>query len=354
MGILSVIKTRLREVEKLEKNIPLYKQIEEAFINQIEVGKLKEGDRIPSEIEITKLFHVSQITAKNALNNLAEKGYVERVRGKGTFVKFEDAKKKEHVIGIIFTTMQTYIDKELLNELEHCARKEGLRFFFGLSRESIHEEVRLIDYFVECGVEGLVIFPAESENFNDDILKLHVEKFPLVLIDRYFNKLGISSVSSDNFSGGYQLTDLAIKSGFSKLSLITTIEENSATIDRIKGIEQAFVANNIPINKNLWLSVPSTITDNQEIIGFLSIQRPNSVIAVNAHLSQLISDYAKNNGIFHLSFDNPVGCNHYVKQDTKKIASETIRILKKAITEKEQRPTLVNVPVKIQSGILKL
>lgn len=336
----------------MKKNIPLYKQIEENFIQKIEHGQLNKGDRIPSETEIVSEFHVSQITAKNALNNLAEKGYVRRVRGKGTFVDFENAEKKERTIGLIFTTMKTSIDRKLLSCLEEFARKEKLRFFFGLSRESIDEEINLIHYFIDCGVEGLIIFPTESENFNEDILRLHLKNFPLVLVDRYFNKLGITSVTSDNFSAGYKLADLVIQKQFKKLVFITTIEENSATIDRIKGIEYAFVTNQIPIDKNLWLFVPSTIESNESMIAFLRDQQPDVVITVNAHLSKLIHDYTTTNQIFHLSFDNPVGCNFYIEQDVKEIARLAIENLKKLLNEESCDPTISYVPTMLSKGSL--
>ncbi|GCF94636.1 hypothetical protein NRIC_25270 [Enterococcus florum] len=334
----------------MKKNIPLYKQIEQSFIQQIEHGQLKRGDRIPSETEIVSQFHVSQITAKSALNNLAEKGYVRRVRGKGTFVDFENIEKKERIIGLIFTTMKTDIDRKLLSHLEAFARKEKLRFFFGLSRESIDEENDLIHYFIECGVEGLIIFPTESENYNEDILRLHLEKFPLVLIDRYFNKLGITSVTSDNFSAGYKLADLVIQKQFKKFVFITTIEENSATIDRTKGIEHAFVTNQIPIDKNLWLSVPSTIESNRTIIDFLEEHQPDVVITVNAHLSNLIHEYTAANDIFQLSFDKPSGCNFYIEQDVEEIARLVVHNLKRLLDKKTCDPVITFVPTMLSAG----
>ncbi|MGG5372047.1 GntR family transcriptional regulator [Enterococcus sp. AZ196] len=336
----------------MKKNIPLYKQIEESFIQQIEHGQLKKGDRIPSETEIVSQFHVSQITAKNALNNLAEKGYVKRIRGKGTFVDFENVEKKERIIGFIFTTMKTSIDRQLLSHLEAFARKEKLRFFFGLSRESMEEEINLIHYFIECGVEGLIIFPTESENYNEDILRLHLEKFPLVLVDRYFNKLGITSVTSDNFSAGFKLADMVIQKRFKKFAFVTTVEENSATIDRTKGIEYAYVKNQIPIDKNLWLFVPSTIESNESLIAFLEKNKPDVVITVNAHLSKLIHDYTEVNNIFHLSFDNPAGCNYYIEQDVEEISRLVIANLKKLLNDETCDPTLTFVPTMLSKGSL--
>lgn len=337
----------------MNKSKPLYKQIKDSFIKEIEMGKLKAGDRIPSESEIMKAFHVSQITAKNALNSLAELGYVSRIKGKGTFVNFTEENKREYTIGIIFTTLKTYIDKDLLNYIEYFAQKEKIRFFFGLSREVMEDEIKLINHFIDCGVEGLIIFPTESEIYNETILKLNLQRFPLVLIDRYFNKLGIPCVTSDNFSGGYKLADLTIKKGFKRLSFVTTAQENSATIDRMQGIEAAFVAHETPINKNLWLTVPSDCTQPDELIRFFEDSKPDSIITVNAHLSSLISEYTTSHKVYHLSFDNPAGCNYFVKQDTQKIAQQAIKLLKHIMIEQEHLHSFISVPVEVSAGQLE-
>lgn len=65
----------------------LYQQIVEHIRNWIREGKLKEGDLLPSERELTKVFDVSRVPVREAIKTLEFLGAVERVRGKGVFVK---------------------------------------------------------------------------------------------------------------------------------------------------------------------------------------------------------------------------------------------------------------------------
>ncbi|WP_249863935.1 GntR family transcriptional regulator [Paenibacillus konkukensis] len=51
---------------------------------------MRPGDRVSSESELMNQYHVSSITAKNALTSLADQGIVVRVQGKGTFVSDND------------------------------------------------------------------------------------------------------------------------------------------------------------------------------------------------------------------------------------------------------------------------
>jgi GntR family transcriptional regulator len=76
------------EPVRLEKSsgVPLYSQIEQLLIEKIKSGKLSEGEALLSEQDLARLYHVSRMTARQALNGLKTNGYAVSVRRKGTFV----------------------------------------------------------------------------------------------------------------------------------------------------------------------------------------------------------------------------------------------------------------------------
>lgn len=69
-----------------EARVPLYHQIFVILRNRIYGGGLMPGDIVPGEQELCSEFGVSRITAKRALNELADAGLVVRERGRGTRV----------------------------------------------------------------------------------------------------------------------------------------------------------------------------------------------------------------------------------------------------------------------------
>ncbi|MBE3593034.1 MAG: GntR family transcriptional regulator [Thermoanaerobacter sp.] len=71
---------------ELKDTLPIYHQIKQIIREKILTNELKPDDRIPSEIEMAKLYGVSRMTVRNALNELVMEGYLYRVPGKGTFV----------------------------------------------------------------------------------------------------------------------------------------------------------------------------------------------------------------------------------------------------------------------------
>ncbi|WP_257347910.1 GntR family transcriptional regulator [Pseudalkalibacillus decolorationis] len=67
-------------------SIPIYVQIEQLLVSEIENGKYQRGDAIPSERELSESLEVSRMTVRQAINNLVSKGKLYREKGKGTFV----------------------------------------------------------------------------------------------------------------------------------------------------------------------------------------------------------------------------------------------------------------------------
>lgn len=64
-----------------------YAQIADYYRLLIDSKELRDGDRLPSEAEISALFKASRITVRRAMEELTQAGYIERIQGKGSFVR---------------------------------------------------------------------------------------------------------------------------------------------------------------------------------------------------------------------------------------------------------------------------
>jgi len=65
---------------------PKYKRLYGHFVDAIERGQWKPGDRLPPEVELAKEIPASLGTIQKALGMLAEQGIVVRQHGNGTFI----------------------------------------------------------------------------------------------------------------------------------------------------------------------------------------------------------------------------------------------------------------------------
>ncbi|MFC0205097.1 GntR family transcriptional regulator [Novosphingobium soli] len=73
--------------------IPLYHQIYLTLRDEITRGDRPFGTPVPTEMELAENYHVSRITARRALDELAMGGFVERRRRLGTHVIFRSSAK---------------------------------------------------------------------------------------------------------------------------------------------------------------------------------------------------------------------------------------------------------------------
>ena len=76
------MKTSLRAVEKKRA----YEDIVQQVLTLIENGKLKRGDQLPSERELTETFKVSRTTVREAIRTLESMKLLQCRQGNGTYV----------------------------------------------------------------------------------------------------------------------------------------------------------------------------------------------------------------------------------------------------------------------------
>lgn len=66
--------------------VPMYQQLGQRLMAQIDAGELKPGDMLPGEHRLCERYGISRTVVRQALSQLEHQGVIERVKGKGTFV----------------------------------------------------------------------------------------------------------------------------------------------------------------------------------------------------------------------------------------------------------------------------
>jgi GntR family transcriptional regulator len=72
---------------KKRRNIPLHHQVFLVLQDEIAERRYAPGETLPSEEELAKLFGVSRVTIRAAMETLGTLGLIERRQGVGTFVR---------------------------------------------------------------------------------------------------------------------------------------------------------------------------------------------------------------------------------------------------------------------------
>ena len=97
--------------------VPLHVQFANVISTKIETGDWKPGDRIPSERILMQQANISRATVRQGLDALAHNGVIERLHGRGTFVKRSKYEQALHGVYSFFEQLSTegiHLDDEVI------------------------------------------------------------------------------------------------------------------------------------------------------------------------------------------------------------------------------------------------
>jgi GntR family transcriptional regulator, arabinose operon transcriptional repressor len=240
---------------------PMYLQIYHHLLGEIQQGRLKQGDRVPSEKELAEAFEVSRITSKKALEMLAQANLIERERGRGSFVSQADAQpssvttRQAYMIGIIMSDFSDVYGSEMLKALaQHTTeRKVSLVIKVTLGRGDLEEQA--IEQLIQQGADGIIIMPVHGEFYNAELLRMVLEEYPLVLIDRYLKGIPAYTVHTDNIAAAQELTDHLLQNAHRHIAFISPPFKNTSTIEeRLQGYKNALASGGVVFDSQICFS----------------------------------------------------------------------------------------------------
>jgi GntR family transcriptional regulator len=104
--VTTTVEERLaREVHR-HSPTPLHHQIKVAVLQGIEQGWLRPGSQLPRERRLAEALGVSLAPVRQAMVDLTKEGYVDRTRGKGTFVRERKLVEKIQILGSFHGSMR--------------------------------------------------------------------------------------------------------------------------------------------------------------------------------------------------------------------------------------------------------
>jgi GntR family transcriptional regulator len=93
------VQSRLAAAVHRHSPVPLHHQIKVAVLQGVEEGWLQPGEQLPRERELAEALGVSLAPVRQAMADLTKEGYVDRTRGKGTFVRDRKLVEKIQILG---------------------------------------------------------------------------------------------------------------------------------------------------------------------------------------------------------------------------------------------------------------
>jgi len=142
------------------------------------------------------------------------------------------------IVGIIFPSIHMPVESLLFYYIQTLLHARGYQTLIRVTDDRMDKEMEAIRMFRLFGVRGFIIFPAINENYNEEILRLSLDRFPHVLVDRYLPSITSSSVTSDNMEGTALMLQHLLDAGHRNIAFLMQQDTNSNTHERIIGFEK--------------------------------------------------------------------------------------------------------------------
>src|SRR5690606_34977262 len=364
----------------------LYLQVADKVMEMIKNRNLQPHEPVPSEGELAKLFGVSRMTSKLALERLAEQGLVYRLPRRGTFLADQSGggpalrndskktlvtaaaeRKSNKLIALIMPHMSDYTSR-IIHAVEQELQKHDYDLILKISKDKDDED-RYLQRLAEMGIDGMILFPQGRKTCSDQVLRIKLEQIPIVIIDRIFREVQIDCVYHDHYQGSYQMAQYLIAKGHREIGYTSNAIENiTSREERYQGYIQALLDHGIPVKKE-FIHFRSVLCDSSRVnemdpeqAQFISSNpEMTAVMCGDDHVAISTLFTALQMGIsvpeqlsiagfsnIKLSAFTPVPLTT-VRQDTDRLARSAIELLMKRVNLSKEK----QLTIKIQTEIVE-
>lgn len=319
---------------------------------------------------IAREFGVSAATVSLVLNGKDKNGRVGKELSQKILQKAEELNYAPNslakslrmgdskTLGLIIADITNVFFGALAFHIQEFAEKMGYAVIIGNTNENLSKMQNMVDLLRRRQVDGFIITPTDG---SEQIIKsIEIYEIPLVLVDRYFPNLQVSSVSINNFQISYDAVNSLIAKGCKRIGMVVYHTERQSHIqDRKNGYIQAVKdANLFDIAlihevhyENLEIDIEASVTEllRQNVdgvffatntISMFGLRKIMEKMKINATNIQYMC-FDENEAYCLLPFKIP-----FVKQPIKEMAEEAIKCIINQIDNKDK--TFRNIIIKAE------
>lgn len=252
--------------------------------------------------------------------------------------------KKTKTIGLILPDITNPFYPEIARAIEDVANSLGYNLILCNTDNKVEKEIEYIEILKEKYVDGIIFTTSSFSNTRK--FKDTIGDIPILILDENLDMEYTHGVFVDNIEGGYLAGKHLLDLGHRNIACITGPLVSKNSLDRLKGLEKAFLDYGFQIDENLIIEGSFKVESGMEAIDRLKWGSYTALFASNDMMAYGAYKALKGRGIRIPEDISIVGFDDLVfsqilepglttiRQPTYKIGLTAIQILIDLIEEK--------------------
>lgn len=283
---------------------PKYERVADDLRKKIIDKEYLVNEIIPSEANLQGIFEVSRHTVRQAIGILVNEGYLRTEQGSGTYVSVPEKMEKtpNKTIGVIVTYLSDYIFPAIIRGIEQELRDKGYSLLLGSTNNDHQQERDCLKRMMEQGVEGLIVEPTKSNQFNPNLayyVEIKEKGIPVLMINAFYEEIDVQHICVDDIKSGYLATNYLIKKNHKKIVSLNKIDDLQGKY-RMKGFIKAATEAKLKLDStDLITYTTETKSDRIENLAQYLIENPEvtGVVCYNDEVATLLINKLMARGI---------------------------------------------------------
>lgn len=239
-----------------------------------------------SQSAVSRVFTPGASASKKTVDKVrkaaAELGYRPNILARAM------ASGKSRMIGLVVAYLENYFYPEALEKLSNALQVQGYHVVVFMASQTAVGIDAVVEEILDYQVDGIVF--ASVAMSSDIAERCEQAGVPVVLFNRYEDREGVTSVTSDNVAGGRKVAEFLLAGGHTRIAYIAGWEGASTQRDREAGFLSGLAAKGVTLHArgvgNFNLEQARAAARDM----FDRPDRPDAVFVANDHMAFGVMD----------------------------------------------------------------
>jgi LacI family transcriptional regulator len=248
--------------------------------------------------DIAKKLNITAATVSRALNNnpKIKESTRELVLKTAASMNYKQNKLalalksgRSNNIGVIVPRIDSNFFASVIRGIEEELHPHGYQVIICQTHENPKRENENLHTLIDAQVDGILMSVTDVTNENDSAFHNVLEKnVPLIFFDRSKHIDGVSSVTINDFKGGYIATNHLISKGCKHIAYLSGDQSLEIFKNRFLGYKQALLDSGMPFNDKYVIQSKSSLDAGKEAVSILmELETPPDAIFSSSDFAAL-------------------------------------------------------------------